>query len=618
MFPTCAPLPFTRLLCAIACATLVVTSCGGLPPAPAPAPEIKATTAPDHVHPKTSDDAMATHEAQMAEPAALATHQALMLTPDAMATHEAEMHGTPTPVLVTAAAIALTDFTTEDFAGSGLCVMCHEPLVDSTGASVSITNDWRSTIMANAAKDPAWQAKVASEVARTPGLQDIIEKKCASCHTPMAETQAEVLGLPVALAGDGFLNGANPLHEAAMDGVSCTLCHQIRAENLGTAASFSGGYEVDASTNPPDRVAFGPYTNPFGRPMQMHTGYLPAFGAHTNSAALCGTCHNLITPYVDSSGQVAGEFPEQMPYAEWEHSAFGGSVPCQSCHMPESAGSVVISPMPGRLGPREPFFQHYFVGGNRFMVDLMQANAAQVGVTAGPAQLEATRARTVEQLGRAARLSVSAAALEGETVVVKLQIAPATGHKLPTSFPSRRAWLHVTVTDATGATLFESGRPEPNGSIEGAAADSDPTGYEPHYDVITEPDQVQIYEPIMADSEGKVTYTLLRAAEFLKDNRLLPPGTEKAKLPPEIAVHGAAQDDGNFVAGGDAITYRVRVGTAQGPFAVRAELLYQSLSYRFLRDMLVDSGASGRTFGSYLEGVSMAPDRIATVGVSVP
>ena len=76
MFPTCAPLPIPRLLCAIACATLVVTSCGGLPPTPAPAPEIKATTAPELVRPTTPDDARATPEAPMAEAAALATHQA--------------------------------------------------------------------------------------------------------------------------------------------------------------------------------------------------------------------------------------------------------------------------------------------------------------------------------------------------------------------------------------------------------------------------------------------------------------------------------------------------------------------------------------------------------------
>ena len=93
---------------------------------------------------------------------------------------------------------------------------------------------------------------MASETARNPALKDVIEKKCATCHTPMAETQAETLGTPVALSADGFLNPMNPLHEAGQDGVSCSLCHQIQPEDLGKAESFSGGYAIDTSTEPPD------------------------------------------------------------------------------------------------------------------------------------------------------------------------------------------------------------------------------------------------------------------------------------------------------------------------------------------------------------------------------
>ena len=215
------------------------------------------------------------------------------------------------------------------------------------------------------------------------------------------------------------------------------------------------------------------------------------------------------------------------------------------------------------------------------MVTLLKDHAAELGVTAAAAQLEATAARTAEQLGRGASLALKSASREGDTLAIQLQVSPATGHKFPTSFPSRRAWLHVTVTDAAGQVVFESGRPESDGSIQGNAADADPGAYEPHYDVINAADQVQIYEPIMGDTEGKVTYTLLRAATYLKDNRLLPGGADKAKLPPEIAVKGEAASDTNFVGGGDQITYRVDVSSAKGPFTVQAELLYQPLVVPF-------------------------------------
>ena len=173
-------------------------------------------------------------------------------------------------------------------------------------------------MMANAAKDPVWQAKVSSEVARFPALQAVIEKKCVTCHMPMAETQAVAEGQPVTALGDGFFNPANPLHPAAIDGVSCTLCHQIRDANFGEMASFSGGYTVDTSTNPPDRPIFGPYEQPVAEVMQASTGFDPVYGAHMASAEHCATCHNLYTPYVDAQGNILGEFPEQTPYTEWQ------------------------------------------------------------------------------------------------------------------------------------------------------------------------------------------------------------------------------------------------------------------------------------------------------------
>ena len=178
-------------------------------------------------------------------------------------------------------------------------------------------------------------------------------------------------------------------------------------------------------------------------------------------------------------------------------------------------------------------------------------------------------------------------------------MSAATGHKFPTSFPSRRAWLHVTVFDEAGNVVFESGKPQTDGSIAGNDADAAPGAFEPHYDVVTAADQVQIYEPIMGDTDGKVTYTLLRASRYLKDNRLLPVGANKGALPPDIGVYGAAADDPNFASGTDTVTYRVSLGGTGGALTVTAELLYQPLSYGFVKDMLADGGDAVDRFGAY-------------------
>jgi hypothetical protein len=515
---------------------------------------------------------------------------------------------TALPAQQPARSTALSTFTTADFSGPGTCAMCHERLFDEAGTDVSLTTDWRSTMMANAAKDPVWQAKISAEAARLPELQAVIEKKCVTCHMPMAKTQAEVNDQAVGAQGDGFLDPAHPLHEAAIEGVSCTLCHQIGDVSLGTRDSFTGGYKVDTSTEPPDRQAFGPYEQPFGQPMQMHTGFVPVYGAHTGAAELCATCHNLFTPYVDAGGNMLGEFPEQTPYTEWQNSSFGGAVPCQGCHMPQATGGVVISTMPGRLAPRQPFFQHWFVGGNALMLEILADWGGELEVTADAAHFDATRARVVDQIGsRAARLTVASLASEDGILTVSLKVTALTGHKFPTSFPSRRAWLHVTVADAGGTVIWESGVRNADGTISGNAADADPAAFEPHYDIITRPDQVQIYEPIMGDNEGQVTYTLLRAAEYLKDNRILPAGADKAALPSEVAVYGQAAGDANFLGGSDLVTYRIEVQEVTGPFTLSAELLYEPLSYQFVADLLADETELTERFGRYYRETDRAP-----------
>ena len=510
---------------------------------------------------------------------------------------------------------ALSTFTTADFSGAGICAACHTRLRDTAGADVSMPTAWRSTMMGNAARDPVWQAKVSSEVARFPMLQEVIEKKCTTCHMPMAETQAVIEGTPVNALGDGFYNQANPLHPAAIDGVSCTLCHQVGDVNLGTMEGFSGHYTVDASTNPPNRLIYGPYQQPVGQVMQNTSGFKPVYGAHMASAEQCGTCHNLYTPYVDAQGNILGEFPEQTPYTEWQYSRFGAeTTSCQSCHMPLAQGSVVISLRPGRLAARQPFYQHFFVGGNAFMLNILYDWGAELEVGADKAHFDTTLARVTDQISqKTAALTLTSLELKDGSLNAQLQVTALTGHKFPTSFPSRRAWLHVTVADAAGRVIFESGKPNTDGTITGNAADTDPAAFEPHYDVITKPDQVQIYEPIMGDNEGHVTYTLLRGAMYLKDNRLLPEGADKARLPVEIAVYGEAKYDANFMGGGDLLTYQVDVSGASGPFTFSAELLYEPLSYRFVQDLLADETSLTKRFGGYYAETDKLPLRVTAI-----
>jgi hypothetical protein len=493
-------------------------------------------------------------------------------------------------------ATTLTTFQTNDFSGSGVCASCHSGLTDeATPTPNDVSNDahWRSTMMANAAKDPLWQAKISSEVDRASHLKQAIEEKCSRCHMGMARYQQLADGATkydIYVLDTGYLDPTHNLHEAAMDGVSCTLCHQVRPDGLGTQATYTGQYAIDTSTSPPDRLIFGPYDQVLQNPMQQNVGFLPTIEdvgkPHLTSSAHCGSCHTLYTPTLDANGDVVGEFPEQTTYLEWEHAGFGDT--CQDCHLPTAVGAVVISNRPPRLAPRDPFWQHHFVGGNSYMVGLLQANADDLGVTADQGHLEDTINRTQALLaGETATLTVSAERA-GNLLTVTVGVVNLAGHKLPSGLPSRRAWLHLLVTDGSNNVVFESGKPTGDGRIEGNAADQDLATWEPHYEFITAPDEVQIYEPIMLNTDGVVTYTLLRADSYVKDNRLLPEGFNKHNAVADIGVYGGALDDTDFVGGSDQVVYEVNIAELNEPLNVTAELLFQTLSYPFVTDLKVN------------------------------
>lgn len=522
--------------------------------------------------------------------------------------------------------LPLANTVHDDFVGSGNCAACHSTLQDQSGEDVSNDAHWRSTMMANSAKDPLWQAKVSSEVHRNPALQGVIEEKCATCHMPMAATQARAQGTPVKILGeDGFLDPSHPLHALAMDGVSCALCHQISPTNLGQESSFSGGYVIDTSTSSPDRLIYGPFPSPFPNQMRNNLGFTPVEGAHTLRSELCATCHNLETPYVDAAGTVLGTFPEQMTYSEWEHSGFNAAAPvgreCQDCHMPAANGGVVLSNRGGpglNLEARSPFARHHFVGGNEFMLKLMGENLDELQLTASTQQIEDTRIRLVSQLQSAtASLSMTGLRAAPGRLEFDLLVNNLAGHKFPSGFPSRRSWIHVTLWDGSGETVFESGRPDGTGRIEGNDADFTAGACEPHHRVVSSPGEVQIYESVMQDTDGEVTYTLLRGAAYRKDNRLLPRGFDPATADPRIAVHGQAASDPDFTGGRDEVTYRVPTGSSPGPFLIEVELLHQSVSGAFATDLREDPTAEVIRYITMHDAADHTPVTVASLQFSL-
>ena len=146
----------------------------------------------------------------------------------------------------------------------------------------------------------------------------------------------------------------------------------------------------------------------------------------------------------------------------------------------------------------------------------------------------------------------------------------------------------------------------PPGAIADNDNDTDAAKFEPHYTEIRSAGQVQIYEAVMADSNGRVTTGLLHAVRYAKDNRLLPRGFDKKTADRDTAVVGEALEDADFSAGSDRVRYSIDPGTARGPLRVEAELCFQPIGYRWAINLKGYDAEEPRRFSMYYEAAAAA------------
>ncbi|MGQ0736200.1 MAG: hypothetical protein ACT4QD_21425 [Acidobacteriota bacterium] len=506
------------------------------------------------------------------------------------------------------------------FETANRCQACHNGLSTPSGLDVSIGLDWRASMMAHSARDPYWQAAVRREMLDHPAAAAEIERECSRCHMPMAHVTDEAAGrqakvfdhLPV-----GRVGGA--MAALAADGVSCTVCHQIQKDKLGTPESYTGHFVVDTSSPADTRTIFGPFSIEPGLQRVMHSAstFQPSEAPHIQSSELCATCHTLYTTTLGADGKPIGSLPEQVPYLEWRHSAYRDTKSCQACHMPVVQEPVRVSSTLGE--PRDDVSRHTFRGANFWMLRVLNRFRAELGVDTLPQELERAADDTLAHLERdTASIAIDRLVRGDDELAFEVTVRNRSGHKLPTAYPSRRAWLRVIVRDATGLSLFTSGAVEPSGIISGNDNDRDPSAFEPHHAEISRPEQVQIYENIMVDGAGVVTTGLLSGVRFVKDNRLLPDGFDKSTAAADIAVRGEASGDPDFEAGGDRLRYRIAVG-APGPLTIEASLLYQSVGYRWAQNLRLRPAPETDRFVRYYESMSQATvARLAHASVVAP
>lgn len=476
------------------------------------------------------------------------------------------------------------------FPPSSACKGCHGfdinglALLTAEGEDVNIYDDWSATMMANAARDPFWRAKVSHEVLVNPEHGIALQTKCTSCHAPQGHYTAILRG------ADHYTIQDMIADTIAMDGVSCGACHMQSTEDLG----FLNSGNLRFDTN---RVVFGPYDIPFAAPMIQYVGFEPLYSEHINDAGICAGCHTLITQTVDLEGNfTGGDFVEQATYHEWLNSDFGadeGQVTCQACHIPRLEEPIVISSNYLFLSGRQPFGQHELVGANTAMLKLMKENRDTLGIPATEAAFDETIAKTLSMLQeKSLETTLEFVESRNDTAFFSAWLYNKAGHKFPSGYPSRRAFVEFLVTSQTGDTLFHSGKLDGNGEIEGL---DEP--FEPHYTFIDQPEQVQVYETVIADVSGVPTTILERAAETVKDNRLPPQGFSTGHPAYDTTqIVGQANLDPDFNwknglegSGADRLFYHIPLNGYVGNLNVRMRIHYQSLPPRWMAPILAES-----------------------------
>ncbi len=521
------------------------------------------------------------------------------------------------------------------FVTSAGCALCHSnsaqatAMRDSNGAEIAPFNLWQGTMMANAARDPFWRAMVSAEKARTPSAAEAIETKCIRCHAPMASVTADDNDMAPSM---NWANEAGTGEgQVFLDGVACTVCHQVTPGNLGREDSFSGGFVL--GTN---RRIYGPHQAPVPGPMMNHVNYQPSYGPHVLKPELCATCHTLVTHALDDNGEPIEDaaYVEQSPFLEWTVSAFyaegdeEGQITCQDCHMPtiDDNGQVIEtriarSPPGGDflINERQPFGRHLFVGANTVMPSIIKRERATLNPQATDEAFDAVVDLARQRLSQdTAEIAILEPVAEDGHLTFGVQLSSLVGHKLPTGFPSRRVFLNVRVLDADGNVLFESGATDERGQLMagGEVLDIEKAGgpIAPHHDVITRPDEVAVFEQVMADQHGEPTFSLMRAVAPFKDNRLLPEGAS-AVMAGFDRIAPVGVDDEDFVGGGDVVHFDVMPGAA--PARIEAELFYQGLSPRFMRETFQVPTPQVRAFRGMLDDADLKPESVATAGVDL-
>ena len=336
-----------------------------------------------------------------------------------------------------------------EWTNSAACAECHSDMFDQ----------WADSLHRLMGDSNPYYKVVEDVAAATEGEE--FRKWCMGCHHP----QGLLSGLTATSnAGHIFEQGGTSLFEALDrgepdldEGTGCLFCHRIT--ELESAHGRTAGANASFTVNIRDRETYvfenaeNEILNWLGshainaKPQVHANSYSQDF---YSDSALCSSCHNEFAP---GSGSVIVD-----TYGEWERSPFNAPDDpekhrsCIDCHMHGDIqrigeGIPGTSTDGGRI--KDNVVTHQFTGANYHLVGLRNDKLKQMSIELlqSAAELETT-------LTTAGHLNVRVA-------------NTGAGHALPTGVADfRQVWLDVTVRDASGQMVLESGKMDDAGVVD--------------------------------------------------------------------------------------------------------------------------------------------------------
>lgn len=506
---------------------------------------------------------------------------------------------------------------------------------------VSPFGEWQWSMMGLAGRDPVFYAQLDTEKtlhAKGDVLgPDQIQDLCFTCHGAMGKRQHTVDRPGEPFREDMVQDPSSVYGALARDGVSCAVCHQV-ADNSGQAISDveNGRFALTPRTAEGALTILARNDQLTTAPMMKALFAKPVKSDFLGQSRLCASCHTVNLPVLDDGGKVVDTRYEQTTFLEWENSSFrdGGEKPtsCQDCHMPRELDGKALTfksanvqdqdfPETTGLGPvtditvkpRGDYARHTLLGINAFALEMFNVFPDVLGVTKTSYMSGTTTglARALENVvdiasKKTVRVDLLEIRRQGQVLTSKVKVTNLTGHRFPSGVGFRRAFVAFSVADGAGNVVWASGRTNEVGMIvgpDGAPLPSevmeiDPaTGtqaFEPHHQKITDERSVQLFEELVRDTHGRFTTSFLSRASDAKDNRLMPLGWSFEGPPgfPQnfaeaTAPVGDAASDADFIdhTGSDTLVYEATLpASAKGPFTVSAQVFYQALPPRYLKD----------------------------------